>query len=161
MEDAQYQRSAPEIALALAAPHVRDVFEVRATPRSTAPPDLGSLRADLACCMPGRARSPAGFPGSGHSAPLCDSVLSKADAISHAMIECSCRYHVCRRGVIDSSPRKDAPPCWHAAAAHSAKRQTRPWRAGAAAAGAGRRPGAGLLRGSGRGCARAAARRGL
>jgi hypothetical protein len=38
MEDAQYQRSAPEIALALAAPHVRDVFEVRAPPRSTAPP---------------------------------------------------------------------------------------------------------------------------
>jgi hypothetical protein len=32
MEDAQYQRRAPEIALALAAPHVRDVFEVGTAP---------------------------------------------------------------------------------------------------------------------------------
>ena len=29
MDDAEYQRRAPEITLALAAPHVRDVFEVR------------------------------------------------------------------------------------------------------------------------------------
>ena len=32
MDDADYLRRAPEIALALAAPHVRDVFEVRLPP---------------------------------------------------------------------------------------------------------------------------------
>ena len=32
MDEAQYQRQAPEIALALAAPHVRDVFEASPVP---------------------------------------------------------------------------------------------------------------------------------